>query len=263
MRRRLATGLALVLVLAAVAAAFTMSGVAVQDVHDAVSLAVDPAHFRQAKFRRFSDAAGQEVYLLGTLHGRHLTTRDYSLLHLQAVSAHLRPDLVLVESRPEELAQDNWADGPIEMPFASLLARENGVEVRGFDWWTMDATHQINGDRREDAMFQNIRAGVADHKTTLILTGYAHVDGFERRLLANGWRRADFPDAEKQRLFDTTGQRLVFPRGMTHYVQKRIEIDRQTLAHQTDAFWRNRLTEAIAARQRLLRTITAVGERGS
>lgn len=43
----------------------------------------------------------QFIYILGTIHGAHLTTKDYSLWHVEAVINNVRPDLVLVESRPE------------------------------------------------------------------------------------------------------------------------------------------------------------------
>jgi hypothetical protein len=237
-----------------------MAGLSVQEVHDELLLTLSPKTFRQTKFLRFSGEAGREVYLLGTLHSRHLTTGDYSLLHLQAVQAHLKPDLLLVESRPEELARDNWADGPVEMPFASLTARATGVDVAGFDWWSMNADHEINSDRREDRMFENIRKDMASHRRILILTGYGHIEGFARRLAASGYRRARFSAAEKDALFDTQGLALRFPRGMTHYVQKRIETDRSTLQLQTDSFWRSRLAAAIADRRRFLQTISAVGE---
>jgi len=237
-----------------------MAALSVQDVGDELLLTLSPKAFRDTKFLRFSGEGGREVYLLGTLHGRHLTTKDYSLLHLQAVQAHLKPDLLLVESRPEELARDNWADGPIEMPFASLAARAKGGDVAGSDWWSMTADHVINSDAREDAMFENVRRDMAAHRRVLILTGYSHVEGFARRLLASGFRPMAFSAAEKRALFDTKGETLRFPRGMTHYVQKRIETDRSALRLQTDGFWRARLAAAIADRRRVLETISTVGE---
>ena len=224
-------------------------------------LLVSPRTFREAEFLRFTSPAGQDVYLLGTIHGGHLTTTGYSLLHLKAVIAHLRPDLLLVESRPEELARDNWGDGPIEMPFASLTARTEGIQVRGMDWWTMTADHQIESDARENRMFQNILAALPGHRRILILTGFSHVEGFQQRFLANGYSKAAFSSAEKEALFDTAGLTYLFPPGMTHYIEKRIAIDQSTLASETDSFWRDRIEAAIADRQALLKTIAIVGER--
>lgn len=63
---------------------------------------------------------------------------------------------MLVESRPEQLAKDNWADGPIEMLFASLTARSLGIEVDGVDWHEDDpskfgTTWKERDDRRFSA----------------------------------------------------------------------------------------------------------------
>jgi hypothetical protein len=224
-------------------------------------LIVAPQYFRETVFLRFANDTGQDVYLLGTIHSNHQSTKDYSLLHLQAVLEHLKPDLLLVESRPDELARDNWGDGPIEMPFASLTARAKGVEVQGMDWWVMNDNHQTNSKERENRMFQNILTSLPGHHTVLILTGFSHVEGFRRRFLASGYRQITFSSSEKQALFDTSNETLIFPHGMTYYIQKRIEIDQLELQSVTDNFWRDRIADGIALRQRFLKTIATVGER--
>jgi hypothetical protein len=89
-----------------------------------------PESARDAHFLRLT-ADRQAVYVLGTIHGDHLSSAAYSLQHVQAVVENLKPDLLLVESRPEELAKDNWADGPIEMPVASLTAPRSRNSGRG------------------------------------------------------------------------------------------------------------------------------------
>jgi len=76
---------------------------------------IAPGYARDGHFLRLT-GHGQTVYLLGTIHGNHLRSEAYSLWHIQAVVQNLKPDLLLVESRPEELAKGNWGDGPIEMP---------------------------------------------------------------------------------------------------------------------------------------------------
>ena len=146
------------------------------------------------------------------------------------------------------------------MPFASLTAQETGVEVQGMDWWVMNDDHQIDSDERENRMFQNILTRLPNHHTVLIFTGFSHVEDFQRQFLASGYRQIAFSSAEKQALFDTSNLTLIFPQRMTHYIQKRIEIDQRALQSETDDFWRNRLVDAIAARQELLKTIATVGE---
>lgn len=225
-------------------------------------LTVAPGYFREIQFLRFTDGQGQELYLLGTIHEGHLTTPSYSLWHLQAVLEHLKPDLLLVESRPVELAKGNWGDGPIEMPFASLTAQAEGTEVQGMDWWVKESVTAMgsNSDEREDRMFQNILTALPNHRTVLILTGWSHVEGFQRRLRGKRYDELPFSSAERQGLFDMAGITPVFPKGMTHYIQKRIEIDRLALQSETDSFWQDRIEKGIAVRRELLKTIAEVGE---
>ena len=147
------------------------------------------------------------------------------------------------------------------MPFASLTAQEKGIEVQGMDWWVMNYNHQINSDERENRMFQNILTRLSNHHMVLILTGFSHVEGFQRRFLARGYRQIAFSSAEKKALFDTSDQTLIFPYRMTHYIKKRIEIDQLLLQSETDSFWRDRRANAIAFRQEFLKTIAMVGER--
>ncbi|WP_204524435.1 hypothetical protein [Clostridium coskatii] len=44
-----------------------------------------------------------------------LDSTPYSYLNLKSVIENLRPDLLLIESRPEQLKNGNFADGPGEM----------------------------------------------------------------------------------------------------------------------------------------------------
>lgn len=110
--RRVAIALAMLGALVVVTAA------SIREVRDLALVTIAPSYARDANFVRFSKGP-VEVFVLGTIHGRHLTTPAYSLAHLLAVVANMAPDLLLVESRPEELARGRWGDGPIEMPFAA------------------------------------------------------------------------------------------------------------------------------------------------
>jgi hypothetical protein len=65
----------------------------------------------------------QEIFILGTIHGRHYKSKSYSLLYLKTVIENTKPELLLVESRPEELKAGNLGDGPLEMLFSNLTAR--------------------------------------------------------------------------------------------------------------------------------------------
>jgi hypothetical protein len=179
-----------------------------------------PEYARDAHFLRLQGNE-QEVYLLGTIHQGHQKSDAYSFWHLEAVIDHLHPDLVLVESRPEELARGNWADRPIEMPFASLTARSLGLEVGGIDWWQKAGSRPgTSSPQREQRMFDNVLQQLPGHRTVLILVGYSHVAELRERLEGAGYASARFERSEKQALFSTSGRQRAFPPGMTRYLQQ-------------------------------------------
>ena len=221
-------------------------------------LQLAPARARDANFVRLARPDGPTVYLLGTIHNRHLDTEEYSLLHVQAVIQHLRPDLLLVESRPEELAKGYLADGPIEMLFANLQAREAGIQVEGMDWWTKEHLGlRSSSEQREDRMAANILARLPERGVVLVLTGISHVAEFVPRLAKAGYQEAPFPEAEKRRLLDTAGMRLTFPPGTARYLQTRIrdtEAELRAEGKDPDA------SDYLAARRRLLEMVERTGE---
>lgn len=233
------------------------------EIRDELLLRVSPELFRRAVFVKLENSKHEQIYLLGTIHDRHLTTASYSLTQIESVVLRLRPGLLLVESRPEELARDNWADGPIEMPVASLTARSAQVGVKGFDWWVADNTHQIDSDERERRMFQNIRDALPDKHSVLILTGFSHVETFRQELTSIGYSSAPFSSAEKDALFAPVSDRFVFPHGMARYLQRRIALDRASSQTETDPFWKSRMDDAIEARLKLLKIVASTGEQRS
>lgn len=216
-------------------------------------------HIKELAFYQLIDGKDLTIYLLGTLHSTHLKFPWYSLGHIQALIKNLDPDLLLIESRPEELVNGNWGDGPIEMPFAALTAQSLGIEVQGMDWWKKEDLLS-DSTEREDRMMQNILAALQGHRIVLILTGWSHVKGFLQRLEKAGYIYIEFPSAEKQKLFDISGTKFVFPPGMSYYIQKRIDIDTVALLSESDSEWISRLESGIKARQKLLKIIEKVGE---
>jgi len=214
-------------------------------------------HVKELAFHRLINNQGQTIYLLGTLHKTHLNFQWYSLKHIQALIKNLNPDLLLVESKPEELARGNWGDGPTEMPFASLTAQSLGIEVQGMDWWTKEGN---DSEEREEKMAKNILAAVPGHRVVLILTGWSHVKGFLQYLEKAGYTVTKFPSAEKEKLFDTSNIKFVFPPGMAYYIQKRIDIDSAALRSEKDKKWASTLESGIQLRQRLIQIIEQVGE---
>ena len=146
------------------------------------------------------------------------------------------------------------------MPVASLTARGAGIAVKGMDWWTMNAGHDVDDDTREAHMFANIAAALPGHHTAVILTGFSHVPAFDARLRTSGYDPAPFTDADKERLFEAGGRIFIFPAGMQSYVERRIALDSAALAGIHDPFWRGRISDAVAARRALLAAIAKIGE---
>jgi hypothetical protein len=73
--------------------------------------------------------------VVATIHKGHLVQPGYPLATLDAVLEAARPDLVLVEIRPEAFAQGHFEDGPFEMTYVVQRARARGIPVVGIDWW--------------------------------------------------------------------------------------------------------------------------------
>lgn len=84
---------------------------------------------------KLDKASGPEIMVVGTEHGGHVAKPGYPMSTLGSVLEAYRPDLVLVEIRPEAFATGHYEDGPIEMSYLTLLAKSRGVAVEPIDWW--------------------------------------------------------------------------------------------------------------------------------
>jgi hypothetical protein len=73
--------------------------------------------------------------VVGTEHKGHFVSPGYPLRKLEALLDAYRPDLVLVEIRPEAFALGHYEDGPIEMSYVVLLAKRRGIPVAPIDWY--------------------------------------------------------------------------------------------------------------------------------
>jgi hypothetical protein len=73
------------------------------------------------------------------------------------------------------------------MPYAVAVAAEVKIPIRGIDYWKSDYKALRDFDDREDHMATLILEAVKSRPVSLILTGYSHVPGLSRRLLANGF----------------------------------------------------------------------------
>jgi hypothetical protein len=216
---------------------------------------------RETHFIRLT-AEGRDVYLLGTIHGDHLSSSAYSLAHLQAVIANLKPDLLLLESRPEELAKGNWGDGPIEMPVASLTARDLGIPVAGIDWWQKSSSKPGTTDPdRDDRMAQNVLSQLPGHSSVLILVGYSHVAELRTRLAAAGFSEERFDRNRKGELFSTGGRFAKFPPGLKSTLEKCITLLEAERREETDTEWRAAFERGLTLRRAFRERVESIGER--
>jgi hypothetical protein len=107
----------------------------------------------------------KEVFFLGTIHRAHLTTSGYTLGHVKAAYSAIRPELLLVEIRPEEMVLGNLSDGPFEMTYLTVLARADGIPVEGIDWFTSASPCPAPDPEIVTAMDSELDGIIAGHKT--------------------------------------------------------------------------------------------------
>jgi hypothetical protein len=197
----------------------------VDEVRYAVGYEVFPETTRNASFDKYVSTSGVTLYHLGTIHGGHLESKTYGLGHLQAVIEGLRPDVLLVESLPEELEHGNDGDGPIEMPVVTLIARRAGIAVVGIDWWTEAWLLSSSGgtdEERDDHMFANLQRSLPAAGRVLVLTGFSHVLEFRSRYGAAGFTSAPFSGEEKDALFAGAPAEFRVPDGLAESLDEGI-----------------------------------------
>ncbi|OBR93893.1 hypothetical protein CLRAG_17960 [Clostridium ragsdalei P11] len=138
---------------------------------------------RDFYFREYVKGS-EKIYFLGTYHNMTLDSTPYSYLNLKSVIENLRPDLLLIESRPEQLKNGNFADGPGEMLYSHLTANKLGIVVKGVDWWSDSGKNVLNSTNatRDEYINKNILKEIPSHKKVLILMGNAHVTLEEPKL---------------------------------------------------------------------------------
>jgi hypothetical protein len=79
--------------------------------------------------------AQSKVYLIPTLHGLHKTNSQYTYGSLQAIIGKIKPDVIAVEMRAEDVASDTSylkKNYPYEMWMAGYWFASSVIE--GFDW---------------------------------------------------------------------------------------------------------------------------------
>ena len=73
--------------------------------------------------------------VVGTIGKLHLVESQYALPRLGDVLADFKPDLVLVQVRPDPFKEGRLEDASFEMTYATWLARQHGIAVEPIDWF--------------------------------------------------------------------------------------------------------------------------------
>jgi hypothetical protein len=183
----------------------------------------------------------KETYILGSLHHMHYHLLDFNFQHLKAVLTNLKPDILLVESRQEELEKGNFADGPIEMYYLHMAARDLNIPVKGVDWFSYNESKPGTTNKKRDQMItQNIISLSKGHNKVLVVIGATHMLVGTKMLRKSGYKRVDLSLEFKNSLYSNIDNELVFPRDTIKYINKRIEIEKDKLQSQAmNEIWRN------------------------
>jgi len=255
-RRWLRRGVILFLVAVAL---LTVVAFSLQEVRNLILYEVMPRYARDANLVRYTKES-VDLHLLGTIHGKHLSTEDYSLAHLKAAIVHLNPKILLVEARPEEMARGRWGDGPVEMPFAALTAKASGIHVDGIDWWELKTDKlRRTDDERDDKIFANLIERLPTTGKVLVLVGFSHVPELAKRLVEAGFREERIDAEEKVELFELLDESFAYPAGMGDAIRQRIKDAEAAAASSSEAIARQYRMLA-ESRQNYLIEIEAVGE---
>ena len=76
-----------------------------------------------------------QAMVVGTIDKDHLTQGGYPLSKLGDVFDAFKPDLVLVQIRPDAYKDNKLEDGPFEMAYVNTVAGSRGIDVEPIDYY--------------------------------------------------------------------------------------------------------------------------------
>ncbi|WFA09277.1 hypothetical protein [Tissierella sp. Yu-01] len=134
----------------------------------------------------------QKIYILGTIHEYHFKSYlNYSYLDVQNVIENIRPDLLLLEVDQETYNEYGVVKSPVEMIPLWCYALEEGMSVKGVDWFevTEKSRSWTTNKERDDHIFENIMASVENESTVLIILGSTHRIEQANRFENSGYKK--------------------------------------------------------------------------
>ena len=205
------------------------------------ALAVTRSSFKMLCVEKYENDRGQELYLLGTIHGSHFSKiYDYSMEDIAAFIKNTDPDYVLIEAREETFEKYGVIDGPVDMIFAYSCCVQNGIPVGMIDWWVIEngARPNTTNDNRDDMMHDNIMRkleGYEDGCRVLIIVGRGHLSPQAKRLESSGCSRVKTEN--KKALFSGDGA-FSYPPLMEETIENKIRyydsVERENISALTD-----------------------------
>ena len=138
----------------------------------------------------------QKVYILGTIHEYHFESiLNYSYLNVQNVIENVRPDLLLLEVDQEIYKEYGVIKSPVEMIPLWCYASEQGISVKGVDWFkvTEKSRSWTTNEERDDHIFDNTMASIGDEPVVLIILGATHRIEQAKRFEKAGYKQQDIP----------------------------------------------------------------------
>ncbi|MGS0973007.1 MAG: hypothetical protein ACVCEJ_07230 [Candidatus Izemoplasmataceae bacterium] len=180
-------------------------------------------NFKYHMIRRYQKGDTVITYL-GTMHHMHYTFEDYNFLHLKAVIDNDKPDLLLIESRPEELELGNLADGPIEMFYLHMHALRLGIPVKGIDYFNEETNKPGTTNKvRDKHMLSLIDTSIKNHQQVLLAIGATHMLIHQKYLKRIGYKKVKVTKQEMDELYKHTDKEVLFPKEVIDYTKVRIE----------------------------------------
>lgn len=76
-----------------------------------------------------------QAMVVGTIDKDHMTQGGYPLSKLGDVFDAYKPDLVLIQLRPEAFKDSKFEDGPFEMTYVDVVAGSRGIDVEPIDYY--------------------------------------------------------------------------------------------------------------------------------
>ena len=171
-----------------------------------------------------------EIYLLGSLHHMHNNLPYFGYQHLRAALLNLNPDVLLIESRQEEIERGNLADGPLEMFYLHMSAIELGIPVKGVDWISYNESKPGSTNKVRDGKIHNcILKYSAGHQKVLVVIGATHMLIEAKKLNKQGYVKLKIQNPELDYIFRTNEINSHFPDETSKYLDIRIEREKEVL----------------------------------